>query len=140
MNVLNGVKVSRWRAGLLGIVLTGALAGSAFAAVSEITLDPTANLSPGRLHATLTGTVTCDAGTTAFLNGRIVQPRNASGGGGTSVQCAGTPQKYAIDVSTFDGVFKPGKANAEVSSFQCEQEPPFNCTQTFTDAQITLTR
>lgn len=140
MKVLNGVKASPWRAGLLGIVLTGALAGSAFAAVSEITLDRTAQLSPGRLHATLTGTVTCDAGTTAFLNGRIVQPKQTSGFGSTSVQCVGTPQKYAIDVSTFDSVFRPGKANAEVSSTECAPPEFIECTTTFTDAKITLTR
>lgn len=127
-------------AAILALVLTGAVAGSAAAAVSELTLDPTAQLSPGLLHATLTGTVTCDAGTNAFLSARIVQPRNTSGFGGVSVACVGTPQKYAIDVSASGpGVFRPGKANAEVSNVQCDP-PDFVCTTKFVDAKITLLR
>jgi hypothetical protein len=127
-------------AAILALVLTGAVAGSAAAAISELTLDPTAQLSPGRLHATLTGTVKCDAGTNTFLNGRIVQPRNTSGFGSVSIVCDGTTQKYAIDVSTSGpGVFKPGKANADVSSFQCDP-PDFVCKTIFTDARITLLR
>jgi hypothetical protein len=125
---------------ILALALTGAVAGSAAAAVSQLTLDRTAQLSPGRLHAALTGIVTCDAGTTAFLSGRIIQPRNTSGFGSTSVACDGKPQTYAIDVSTSGpGVFKPGKANADVSSFQCDP-PDFVCNTTFTDAKITLLR
>jgi hypothetical protein len=131
---------SAWRAALLATVMTAAVAGTASAAVSELTLDRTAQLSPGRLHATLTGTVTCDAGTTSFLNGQIVQPGNTSGFGSVAVACVGTPQKYAIDVSTSGpGVFKPGKASADVSSFDCVP-PDFECTRTFIDAKITLKR
>jgi hypothetical protein len=129
-----------WRAAFLATVMTAAVAGSASAAVSELTLDRTAQLSPGRLHATLTGTVTCDEGTTSFLNGQIVQPGNTTGFGSVLIACVGTPQKYVIDVATSGpGIFKPGTASADVSSFNCVP-PDFECTRTFIDAKITLLR
>jgi hypothetical protein len=138
MKVLNTVKDARWRTAILATVLTGALAGSAFAAVSSMTLDPTAALSPGRLHVTLTGTVTCDPGTNAFLNGRVVQrkgQRNIEGYGSTMIACNGTSQAYAIDVS--GGPFKADKANADVSTFECTE---LSCTSKYVDAVIRLTR
>jgi hypothetical protein len=141
MKVLDAVKDARWRAAILAMVLTGALAANASAAISALTMDRTAQLSPGRLHATLTGTVTCDAGSTVSLNGQIVQPKIASGFGGTSVACDGTSQTYAIDVGPGifgpAAVFKPGKASAQVSTFTCDQ---FTCTTKFTDAIIRLTK
>jgi len=144
MKLLHAVTASPWRATILAVVLTGALAGSAAAAVSELTIDPSAQLSPGHLHATLTGTVTCDPGTTSFLSGQIVQSKGASGFGSASVSCDGTPQRYAIDVSTGGfiapaAVFKAGKANAQVSNFACDP-PTFICTSTYTDAPIRLTK
>ncbi len=147
MNVLRFIKGHRGRAAILGVLAAGAFAGSASAAVSAITIDPEAQLSPGRMHAMLTGTVTCDAGSTAFLSARIVQPKSATGAGQTSVICSGEAQPYAIDVSTAggfplplptSGVFKPGKASAQVSSSSCD--PMFNCSTTYTDAIISLKR
>ncbi len=147
MNVLNAVTSRPWRSALLALVLTGALGGSALAATSELTIDPTAQLSPGKLHATLTGTVTCDPGQQAFLTGQIIQPKRATGSGSTSVACDGTPQPYSIDVSTgggfpfpipTSGVFKAGKASAQVSTTSCD--PFFNCTSQYTDAVIRLTK
>ena len=143
MKFLNSV-ASPWRAAVLALVLTGALAASAAAAVSELTIDPTAQLSPGRLQATLTGTVTCDPGTTAFLDGQIVQPKDASGFGFTQVTCDGTAQAFAIDVRAgffggSPGVFKAGKASAQVSTFQCDPVT-WMCTSQSTDAIIRLTK
>ncbi len=147
MKMLHSIKGRRGRAAILGLIVAGAVAGSASAAVSTITIDSDAQLSPGRMHATLTGTVTCDAGSTASLTGRIVQTKSATGSGQTSVTCSGEAQPYAIDVSTAggfpfplpsSGVFKPGKANAQVSSFSCD--PSFTCTTTYTDAIIRLTK
>lgn len=135
MKMLNAVKARPWRVAILAVVLTGAVAGSAFADVSRLTLDPTAQLSPGRLHATLTGAITCDAGTVAFLSGRVLQPRTISGSGFTSIACTGTSQRYTIDVSAFEGVFRPGRAVADVVATQCSD---IQCTSTFTDAHITL--
>jgi 2-methylaconitate cis-trans-isomerase PrpF len=133
-----------WRAVILALVTTGALVASASAAVSELTIDPVAQLSPGQLHATLTGTVTCDTGTTAFLTGQIVQSKNASGLGSTSVACDGTQQAYSIDVSSGGifgpaAAFKPGKAKAQVSTSQCDPVT-WMCTSKYTDATIRLAK
>lgn len=143
MKVLRGRGRPRWAA-LLALALTALLAATAYAAVSEITIDRTAELSPGHLHATLTGTVTCDAGETVFLSGQIIQPKGASGAGFTQVVCEGTPQPYSIDVSTGgsfpfppSGVFKNGKASAQVSSTRCDPLT-FTCTTRYTDAIIRL--
>jgi hypothetical protein len=141
MKVLNTVKATRWRGMLLGLVLTGALAGSASAAVSELTVDRTAQLSPGRLHAALTGTIRCDPGTTSYLSGQIVQINNTTGYGSSTVVCDGSLQPYRIDVSAGSGtprVFKAGKASANVSTFNCD--PEFSCTSKFIDAVIRLTK
>lgn len=137
MKVLNAIKVRPWRTAILALALTGAVAGSASAAVSALTLNRTAQLSPGSLHATLTGTVTCDSGTTAFLDGRIIQSGTTSGFGSTRIVCAGTPQRYAIDVSASTAAYQPGGASADVSSIDCVDD---QCTTTFTDALITLRR
>jgi hypothetical protein len=144
MKVLNAVKRSFWRSAIPALVLTAVLGGTAFAAVSDLTLDSTAALSPGHMHATLTGTVKCDPGDNAFINGQIVQSRNASGFGSAAAVCDGTPQPYAIDVSTSGlftpaGVFKPGKASAQVSTSICD---PWTwvCTTKYTDASIRLTK
>ncbi len=129
-------------ASALALCLAGPLASSAFAAVSEITISPTAQLSPGRLHVTLTGTVTCDAGTTSYLNAQIVQARTGSGYGSTAVACDGTQQSYAIVVSssgfTSPTVFKHGKAAAQVSNVTCEPFPSMTCTTKYADATIRL--
>ena len=70
-----------------------------------MTIDPTAKLSPGRLHATLTGSVSCDnfAGPTS-LNGQIVQPGGTGGYGFIAVACDGTPHLFTMDVSTAMGM------------------------------------
>lgn len=122
------------------LVLAGALAGSASAAV-RITIDPTAKLSPGRLHATVTGSVSCDNvyGGPTSLSGQIVQPGGASGFGSTTVACDGTPHLYMVDVSAgmgmLSGVFVPGPASAQVSQSSCD---PMGCSTTYTDAIIEL--
>jgi hypothetical protein len=146
MKVFNAVRFYG-RAAVLAVVMTGALGGTASAAVRQLTLDPSAQLSPGRLHAYLTGTITCDPGDNVSLNGQVVQPKNASGFGSTPPICDGTPQAYTIDVAAgggfpgASGIFKPGKASAQVTAFVCDPPFPFpfgNCTTTFTDAIIRL--
>jgi hypothetical protein len=134
--VFTAVMRSRWRVASLAVVLTGALAGSASAAVT-LTIDSTARLSPGRFHATLTGTVTCDAGSTLPLTGQIVQPNTTFGLGATSVVCDGTSRPYRIDVnaSIGSGVFEPGRASAQVSAFSCSLT---SCGTTYIDALIDL--
>jgi hypothetical protein len=135
------------RATVLAVVVTAALGGAAAAAVSMLTLDPSAQLSPGRLHAHLTGTVTCDPGKDVSLSGQVIQSGQASGYGFTALACDGAQQAYTIDVATGGGfpgiaagVFKPGKASAQVTTTDCEVPLPFpeNCTTTYTDAIIRL--
>jgi hypothetical protein len=149
MKLFNTVRLSG-RAAILAVIMTGALGGVASAAVSQLTLDPTARLSPGRLHAYLTGTITCDPGDNVSLSGQVVEPDSASGYGYTTPVC-GTQQAYTIDVSTGGGfpgsaigVFKPGKASAQVTSSICNLPPfpepfPFpGCSTMYTDAIIRL--
>ncbi len=137
------------RATILAVVITATLGGTAAAAVSRLTLDPTAQLSPGRLHAYLTGTVTCDPGKDVSLTGQVIQSSEASGNGYTTLACDGSEQAYAIDAATAGGfigtppgVFKPGKASAQVTTTVCDVPLPFpeNCTTTYTDAIIRLKR
>jgi hypothetical protein len=145
MKMVNAVGFSR-RAAILAVVVTGALGGAASAAVGQLTLDPTAQLSPGRLHVHLTGTVSCDPGDNLLLSGQVVQGNEASGSGYAQPACDGTLQPYTIDVSSgafpgiTSGVFKPGKASAQVSTSVCDQPTPFpvTCTTTYTDAIIRL--
>ena len=147
MKMRNALVAGRWRPAALALVLVGALGGTAQAAVTSITMDPTAQLSPGGLHATLTGTVTCDPGDAPILSGQIVQTKNEPGGfGSTQAVCDGTAQPYAIDVSTGgsfpfpmspSGPFKAGKATAEVSTSICDMWL-MTCTRKYVDGQIKL--
>jgi hypothetical protein len=152
MNVFNTVRLSG-RAAMLAVVMTGALGGVASAAVTQLRLDPTAQLSPGLLHAYVTGTITCDPADNLSLSGQVVQPDGATGGGYTNHVCNGTPQMYMIDVASGGGfpgssfgIFEPGSASAQVTSSICNPPPspfpdpfPFpGCSTTYTDAIIHL--
>ena len=46
-----------WRSAILAIALAGALTTTASAAVTDLAIDDEAQLSPGMLHATLTGSI-----------------------------------------------------------------------------------
>lgn len=148
MKVFGAVRFSR-RAAILAVVVAAAVAGAASAAVSQLTLDSSAQLSPGHLHAYLTGTITCDPGDNVSLSGQVVQSKGASGFGSTTVACDGTEQPYTIDVSSSGGfpgfstgVFKPGKASAQATASICEPPSfpnPFpQCSTRYTDAIIRL--
>jgi hypothetical protein len=150
MNVFNTVRLSG-RAAMLAVAMTGTLGGVASAAVSQLRLDPSAQLSPGRLHAYVTGTITCDPADNVSLSGQVVQPDSATGNGYTTHVCNGTPQTYMIDVASgggfpgsSTGIFEPGKASAQVTSSICNLPPfpdpfPFpGCSTTYTDAIIRL--
>jgi hypothetical protein len=160
MKVFNTVRLPGCAA-LLAVFVTGAFAGTASAAVSRLTLDPTAQLSPGRLHAYLTGTIACATGDSVSLSGQVVQANNSSGFGSAAPVCAGMEQAFTIDVSASGGfpgisggVFKPGKASAQVTTSVCDPFPfpdplppfppfpPFptfpTCSTMYTDAIIRL--
>jgi hypothetical protein len=148
MNMSHACKAARWRPAVLAVVLVGALAGTAQAAVTNLTLDPTAQLSPGALHATLTGSIACDPGDNPSFSGQIVGTKTQSGGFGSAIAvCDGTSHRYAIDVSTgtpfpfpsATGPFKAGKATAQVTASICDIFT-YNCTTKYVDGQIKLVK
>jgi hypothetical protein len=144
MQVLNAVKAARWRAAALGLVAAAGMAASASAAVTNLTLNDTAPLSPGMMHATLSGTIACDPGDSPYLYGTIAQSKGASGFGSATVSCDGSPHAYSMDVSSggpfgASGVFKPGKASAQVTTSTCDPLT-WLCTTKYVDAQIRLTK
>ena len=130
-----------WRPALIALALAGAGAAPASAAVTDLSMDPTAQLSPGHLHATLTGSITCDSGDNPFISGQILQPKGASGFGSAQVVCDGTSQPFAIDVTSgifgATGVFKAGKASAQVSTSSCDPIT-WLCTSKYVDGTIRL--
>jgi hypothetical protein len=138
-------RLTVWRPLVLALSLTCALAGTASASVTSLSLDPTAQLSPGYLHATLTGSITCDPGDNPSISGQIVQPKTASGfGWANALACDGTPQPFAIDVSTSGilgaaGTFKAGKASAQVSASICDPWF-FVCSSMYVDDTIRLVK
>jgi hypothetical protein len=157
MKVFNTARFSGCAA-LLTVVTAGAFAGAASAAVSRLTIDPSAKLSPGRLHAYLTGTIACNLGDNVSLSGQVVQANGANGFGSATPVCGGMEQAFTIDVSASGGfpgisggVFKPGKASAQVTTSVCDPFPfpdplppfppfpPFpTCSAMYTDAIIRL--
>jgi hypothetical protein len=153
MRIFNTARLSGC-AMLFTVFVTGAFAGVASGAVTRLTLDPSAQLSPGRLHAYLTGTIVCAPGDTVSLSGQVIQANDAGGFGSATPVCGGMEQAYTIDVSTSGGfpgssvgVFKPGKASAQVTSSVCDPVPvpvpfplpPFpTCPTMYTDAIIHL--
>ena len=140
---LHAISGVGWRAALLALVLAGSFSATASATVRDMVIDDTAQLSPGMLHATLTGSVTCDPGDfSSFggLSGQIVQSKGGSGYGYVQPTCDGAPHPFSIDVSSTgfgSGAFKPGKANAQITATTCD---PYTwmCTTTYKDAIIRL--
>ena len=135
-----------WRSAILAIALAGALTTTASAAVTDLAIDDEAQLSPGMLHATLTGSVRCDPGDFFpyynSLSGQISQPKGGGGFGSSVPTCDGTMQPFSIDIASggpFGGSapFKAGKASAQVSTSTCD---PFTflCTSQYVDAVIRL--
>lgn len=145
MHLFNAPGGARCFAAAIAVFLIGMFSATASATVSSLTLNDTAQLSPGMLHATLTGTIACDPGDIypySSLNGQIAQPKGASGYGSASPVCDGSSQPFSIDVSSSglfgaSGPFKPGKASAQVSTTICD---PFTwiCSTRYTDAVIRL--
>jgi len=137
------------RPAVLAVVLAGAFCASAQAAVTNLTMDPTAQLSPGGLHALLTGTITCAPGDAPSLSGQVIGGKNETSGFGSGVAtCDGTSQPYTVDVGSsggfpFPGVtsgpFKAGKATAQVTAQICDFMT-FICSTTYVDGQIKLVK
>ena len=149
--MLQALTGARRRTAVLAVIMTGALAGTAAAATGDLTLNDTAPLSPGHLHATLGGTITCAPGSSTFLSGQISQAKGGNGYGSAQVSCTGSPQAYSIDVASASGPFpfgggpfKAGKASAQVSYQICTIPPdPWTfptCTSEYVDGVIRLTK
>jgi hypothetical protein len=158
MKVSNVVRLGG-RAGILAVIVTGMLGATAWGSATT-TIGPTAQLSPGHLHAYMTGTVTCEVGKTVSLSGQVVQSKGVSGFGYANLDCNGTSQAYTIDASGAGGfpgglpgtgvVFKPGKASAGLTATVCDPfvfpDPTFPfptlpfCESTSSDAMIRLVK
>ncbi|HEV7808872.1 MAG TPA: hypothetical protein VGO80_23920 [Solirubrobacteraceae bacterium] len=148
MQLTTALKAVGGRSAVLALVLTAALGATAQASVTALTLDPTAQLSPGRLHAILTGAITCAPGDNPSLFGQVIQTKNkTSGSGFTTTVCDGTSHPYAVDVSTNGGFpfpfpssggpFKAGNAIAQVTASLCDPLT-FNCVTKYVDGEIRL--
>lgn len=135
------------RSALLALVATASFGATAQASVTNMTLDPTAQLSAGALHAILTGTIACAPGDSPSLSGQVIQGKNSTTGFGTATAvCDGTSHPYAVDVSTGGGFpfpfpttfpFKAGKATAQVTASICDMWI-MTCATQYVDAQIRL--
>lgn len=146
MNMLHGLARASRRSAILALAMAGAFSATASAAISDLTIDDTAQLSPGMLHVTLTGTIRCEPGDFSLfssLTGQVTQSNGASGFGSTTPTCDGTLQRFSIDVAASSGfpgtggAFKNGKANAQVSAWTCDPIT-FMCTTQYVDAIIRL--
>ena len=134
-----------WRSAILAVALAGALSTTASAAVTDLDRRQ-AQLSPGMLHATLTGSLRCDPGDFSpyftSLSGQISQSKGGGGFGSTVPTCDGTVQPFSMDIassSPFGGAapFKAGKASAQVSTSTCDPMT-FICSSNYVDAVIRL--
>ena len=87
-----------WRSAILAIALAGALTTTASAAVTDLAIDDEAQLSPGMLHATLTGSMRCDPGDFfPYFNSLTGQISQLKGGAGF-----GSMARALVSTSTCD--------------------------------------
>ena len=149
MNLSHALKAARVSPAVLAVVLAGAFAGSAQAAVTSLTMNPTAQLSPSGLHAVVTGTITCAPGDATNLYGQVIGGKNEpSGYGSGTATCDGTSQPFTIDVSSNGGFpypgattgpFKAGKAIGQVTAQICDYFV-LSCSSTYVDGQVKLVK
>lgn len=149
MNVSHTLKTARVGSAVIAVALAGAFGGTAQASVTSLTMDPTAQLSPGGLHALVTGTITCAPGDAPYLSGQVIGGKNEpSGYGSGTATCDGTSQPFTIDVSSNGGFpfpgattgpFKSGKAIGQVTAQICDYFV-FTCSSTYVDGRLTLVK
>ncbi len=102
----------------LGALLALAGAGSASAAVTSISIDPTAQLSPGRQAVALSGSITCSQAEFVSLQGQLLQGQTrAAGTFGGSVMCGTSPTSWTTSVFSSSRLWHPGRASAGVLAF-----------------------
>lgn len=103
-------------------ILTLSLAGAvpALAATQTATAGVSATILGGGVEPDVPYTVTCDAGTTAFMSLELHQGNKktgniATGNGNRSITCTGTPQNIVTKAFTFQFAFIKGPALAHTS-------------------------
>jgi streptogramin lyase len=109
-------------------------------AVEPASLDLTLNQT-GRFHkdgsATVSGTVTCEADfATIFVSmSQQVGRLKISGEGGTEdIVCDGDPHSWSVEITSFNGLFRGGKAKVHIEAFACT----FECASVSFDQTIRL--
>jgi hypothetical protein len=93
----------------------------------DVAVDPVARFDSRTGSATLTGTVTCDPGSVAFIEASLSQSVGRftiRGFGFTEVLCDGTAQPWSAEVMGETGLFKGGGAAASVMGQVCDE---FDC-------------
>jgi Family of unknown function (DUF6299) len=89
--------------------------------------------------ATITGTITCTAGTGADIfvsvSQRVGRIATITGFGSTFVACDGTEQPWSITAQPFSGKFKGGQANVVADTFTCN---PAGCASDHVEQTIVL--
>ena len=110
---------------LLLAVLSAALvavpSGTAAAHVSSMTIDPSAQPSPGQQLVTVSGSVTCTDGESIGITSRLIQGSTEGQGfspgmTGPQLICTGASQAWSVQFSSPSGtLWHPGRASAGVS-------------------------
>ena len=93
----------------------------------EVTLDPV-GLVDRAGTATLSGTLTCDPGSFVWFNANFTQVigrRTAVIGFGQmfgeEITCDGTPQRWSLPLTSFQGALTPGPGSATVGISACRE-------------------
>jgi len=86
-----------------------------------LTLNRTGTVSPDGFRVGLSGTLSCTAGHSGFLNVIAFQFARGqvllSAFGSASFRCSGVVQNWAVTAESFTGFFKPGHANVRARLF-----------------------
>jgi hypothetical protein len=124
-----GTKIKLLLAAVIGSVAFVAGGSGASAAITSVSVDRNAVIqSDGSVL--VTGTLTCTAGDTAFVEVQVVQSKGqllADALGETlAITCTGSPQDWSIDTSIFAfGTFKPGQATSQTTAFDTTDDTGF---------------
>jgi hypothetical protein len=107
----------------------------------EFTVDRFGSFDPRSGVATVTGMVTCTAGTTGAigvnLTQRVGRVATISGFGFADLTCDGTEQTWSVTVQPFSGKFAGGHADVSADAFVCG---PAGCASDHVERTIVLRR
>ena len=90
-----------------------------------LTVDSTGTFDPKSGAATVSGTASCSAGASAFVEGSLSQSVgriatiSGSGSPTSAIVCDGTPHPWSFVATPFSGLFKGGHAAVSVNMFAC---------------------